>query len=68
MSTVPDETDDEDLMTRQQVAELFRTSPQVVAYWARRNPPRLTEVRTANGKPRYRRADVQALWDSGFRW
>lgn len=65
MSTVPDETDDE-LMTRREVAEMFRTTPQVVAYWARRKT--LPEVRTANGKPRYRRADVQALWDSGFRW
>lgn len=64
---MPNENDDEeDLMTRKQVAEMFRTTAQVVAYWARRGT--LNEVRTASNKPRYRRAEVQALWDSGFRW
>jgi hypothetical protein len=60
---------DEDLMTRREVAEMFHASPQVAAYWAlRKQPPLLTEVRTAGNKPRYRRSEVQALWDSGFRW
>ena len=63
---MPAENDDEDLMTRKQVAELFHTTYQIVTYWAQRG--KLTEVRTADNKPRYRRADVQALWDSGFRW
>lgn len=60
------DNDDEDLMTRREVAAMFSTTPQVVAYWARRG--RLTEVRIAEHKPRYRRGEVQALWDSGFRW
>lgn len=42
---MPNENDDEeDLMTRKQVAEMFRTTAQVVAYWARRGT--LNEVRT----------------------
>ena len=40
----------EDLMTRREVAFLFRATSQAVAAWARRG--RLTEVRNAEGKPR----------------
>jgi hypothetical protein len=50
---------DGDLMTRQQVAYLFRETSAKVAMWARRG--RLPEVRDDAGKPRYRRADVEAL-------
>jgi hypothetical protein len=50
---------DEDLMTRKQVAYLFRVTSAVVAKWARRG--RLPEVRNEDGRPRYRRADVEAL-------
>jgi hypothetical protein len=50
---------DGDLLTRQQVAYLFRETSAKVATWARRG--RLPEVRDDAGKPRYRRADVQAL-------
>ena len=56
---------DEDLMTRKQVAYLFRVTSAAVAVWARHG--RLPEVRTDAGKPRYRRADVEALMRSGFR-
>jgi predicted site-specific integrase-resolvase len=49
----------DDLMTRRQVAYLFRVTSSAVAIWARRG--RLPEVRTETGKPRYRRADVVAL-------
>jgi len=49
----------EDLMTRKQVAYLFRVTSAAVATWARRG--RLPEVRTETGRPRYRRADVVAL-------
>ena len=49
-------------MTRRQVAFLFRVTSQAVAAWARRG--RLTEVRNAEGKPRYRRADVEELFRS----
>ena len=54
----------EDLMTRRQVAFLFRVTSQAVAAWARRG--RLTEVRNAEGKPRYRRAEVEELFRSVF--
>ena len=54
----------EDLMTRRQVAFLFRVTSQAVAAWARRG--RLTEVRNSEGKPRYRRAEVEELFRSVF--
>ena len=50
---------DEDLMTRRQVALLFRVTSQAVVRLARRG--RLTEVRNSEGKPRYRRAEVEEL-------
>jgi predicted site-specific integrase-resolvase len=56
----------EDLMTRRQVASLFRVTSAAVASWARRG--RLPEVRNEAGLPRYRRADVEALFRSGLRW
>ncbi len=49
-------------MTRRQVAFLFRVTSQAVAAWARRG--RLTEVRNSEGKPRYRRAEVEELFRS----
>jgi predicted site-specific integrase-resolvase len=52
----------EDLMTRRQVARLFRVTSAAVAAWARRG--RLPEVRDESGKPRYRRGDVEALFRS----
>lgn len=56
---------DEELMTRRQVAGLFRVTSAAVATWARRG--RLPEVRNGAGRPRYRREDVEALFRSGFR-
>jgi hypothetical protein len=56
---------DEDLMTRRQVAFLFRVTSQAVARLARRG--RLTEVRNCDGKPRYRRAEVEELFRNSFR-
>jgi MerR HTH family regulatory protein len=50
----------EDLMTRRQVASLFGVTSAAVASWARRG--RLPEVRNEAGRPRYRRADVEALF------
>ena len=55
----------EDLMTRRQVASLFRVTSAAVATWARRG--RLPEVRNEAGRPRYRREDVEALFQSGAR-
>jgi predicted site-specific integrase-resolvase len=56
---------DEQLMTRRQVACLFRVTSSAVATWARRG--RLPEVRDQTGRPRYRRSDVEALRRTGFR-
>jgi predicted site-specific integrase-resolvase len=56
---------DEDLMTRRQVAYLFRVTSSAVAIWARRG--RLAEVRDKAGRPRYRRADVEALMRRGLK-
>jgi predicted site-specific integrase-resolvase len=56
---------DDDLMTRRQVAYVFRVTSSAVAIWARRG--RLPEVRTEAGRPRYRRADVEALMRRGLR-
>jgi len=56
---------DEELMTRRQVAYLFRVTSSAVAIWARRG--RLPEVRNEAGKRRYRRADVEALLRRGMR-
>ena len=54
----------EKLMTRRQVAFLFGVTSQAVAAWARRG--RLIEVRNSEGKPRYRRAEVEELFRSVF--
>lgn len=51
-------------MTRRQVAFLFRVTSQAVVRLARRG--RLTEVRNRDGKPRYRRAEVEELFRSSF--
>jgi hypothetical protein len=64
-TAVTDNHTGEDLMTRRQVACLFRVTSAAVATWARRG--RLPEVRDQAGKPRYRRADVEALFRSGSR-
>ena len=56
---------DEELMTRRQVAYLFRETSAAVAKWAQRGL--LPEVHNAAGRPRYRRADVEELLRSGFR-
>ena len=49
----------DDLMTRRQVAALLGVTSAAVASWARRG--RLPELRNEDGRPRYRRADVEAL-------
>ena len=56
---------DGDLMTRRQVACLFRVTSAVVAAWARRGV--LAEVRDEAGRPRYRRADAGELLRNGIR-
>jgi predicted site-specific integrase-resolvase len=56
---------DEDLMSRHEVACLFRVTSALVAQWARRG--RLPEVRDQAGRPRYRRADVEKILRRGFK-
>jgi hypothetical protein len=55
----------EELMTRRQVAYLFRATSAAVARWARSGL--LPEVRDGAGRPRYRRTSVEELFRSGFR-
>jgi transposase len=57
----------DDLMTRREVAYKFGVTTATVKNWARSGKVALTEVQDDNGRPRYRRAEVQALYDGGFR-
>ena len=59
--------DDNDLMTRGEVARKFGVTSETVSKWARRKVPVLTEVRTTEDRPGYRRAEVEKLYRSGFR-
>jgi len=52
-----------ELMTRREVAYLFGVTSNLVARWARSG--RLTEIHDENGRPRYRRPEVEALHRSG---
>jgi hypothetical protein len=65
MNTTATASPDTDLMSRHQVAVMFRVTSALVAQWARRG--RLREVRDETGRPRYRRADVEDLFLNGFR-
>ena len=58
---------DEDLMTRREVAYRFGVASVTIKNWARNPAVALTEVKDSDGKPRYRRAEVEALYASGFR-
>ena len=61
-------TPEEDLLTRREVAYKFGVTSATIKNWARSQQVALTEVPGGEqGRPRYRRAEVQALWDSGFR-
>lgn len=63
MTSMPASDVDGDLMTRREVAYLFRVTSAAVAMWARRG--RLAEVRDEAGRPRYQRADVEQLLRNG---
>ena len=65
MNTTATASPDRDLMSRHQVAVMFRVTSALVAQWARRG--RLRELRDEAGRPRYRRADVEGLLLSGSR-
>ncbi len=53
-----------ELMTRREVAYMFGVTSAAVAAWARSG--RLAELRGQDGRPRYRRAEAEALHRSGF--
>jgi hypothetical protein len=53
-----------ELMTRLEVAYLLGVTSAVVARWVRAG--RLTEIHGEDGRPRYRRPEVEALRQSGF--
>jgi predicted site-specific integrase-resolvase len=55
---------DTDLMTRRQVACMFGVTSATVATWPRRGV--LAEVRNEDGRPRYRRSDVEQLFRAGI--
>lgn len=59
--------DSADYMTRREVAHKFGVTSKTVYVWAHRTRPVLTELRDGDGNPRYRRPEVQRLYDSGFR-
>jgi predicted site-specific integrase-resolvase len=65
MNTTATAGPDRDLMSRHQVAVMFRVTSALVAQWARRG--RLREVRDEAGRPRYRRAEVEGLFLRGPR-
>ena len=65
MNSTATASPDRDLMSRHQVAVMFRVTSALVAQWARRG--RLREVRDEAGRPRYRRADVENLFLRGPR-
>jgi hypothetical protein len=56
-----------DLMTRAEVAVRFRVTSATVRNWARSANVALTEVRDEQDRPRYRRAEAEALYATGFR-
>jgi len=55
------------MMTRREVAYKFGVTSETIKNWARSDKVALTEVPGDQGRPRYRRSEVQALYDSGFR-
>jgi excisionase family DNA binding protein len=52
---------DQELLTPGEVAKLFRVSPKTVARWSRQGT--LAEIRTAGGHRRFRKEDVEVLWE-----
>ena len=56
-----------DLMTRREVAYKFGVTSATIKNWARSGKVALTEVQRGDGRPRYRRAEVDTLFQSGFR-
>ena len=57
----------DELMTRREVAYRFGVTTATVKNWARSKKVTLTEVHDDQGRPRYQRAEVDALFESGFR-
>ena len=51
--------DAEELLTPQEVSQLFRVDPKTVTRWARAG--KLSSIRTLGGHRRYRRVEVMGL-------
>lgn len=58
-------TEQDELLTPGEVADLFRVDPKTVSRWAKAG--KLTSIRTLGGHRRYNRAEVQDLLDKGSR-
>ena len=67
LPAVADGDGGENLMTRREVAYKFGVHSATVKNWARSSAVTLTEVKDGQDRPRYRRSEVEALFESGFR-
>ena len=59
MSNIISRFGEQTLLTRDEVAALFRVHPRTVLEWVRRG--RLVSTRTPGGRHRYKESDVRAL-------
>ena len=57
---------EQDWMTRREVAYRFAVASVTVKNWAKSAKVALTEFKDGEGKPRYKRSEVEALYATGF--
>jgi hypothetical protein len=57
---------DDEWMTRREVAYRFAVASVTVKNWAKSPRVALTEFKDDEGKPRYKRSQVEALYATGF--
>ena len=62
-----DDAGDGDLMTTFHVAMKFRTTSVQVVAWTKRADPPLNPIYIEGGHRRFRRSEVEALFEGGFR-
>jgi transposase len=53
-------------MSRREVAYRFAVASVTVKNWSRSQKVALTEFKDDDGKPRYKRSEVEALYATGF--
>jgi excisionase family DNA binding protein len=56
---------DDKLLTRAEVAQMFRVDPKTVTRWARSG--KLNAIRTLGGHRRYRRSEIERAIEAGRR-